>query len=188
MREFTLIHGCMFAGKTTQLIGLYNESMCLSEEKLAVKPLLDKRYNATTINTHSGIQMLAHRISKAEEIYPLINEFTKEIYIDEVQFFGPFIVEVIGELMMNQIKIMAAGLDKDYKARDFGPMAALKKLATQKIELKAKCSVCNNPANHTFRKPGNEDLLMVGHEDIYEARCEEHWLIGMKDRIEPLPQ
>jgi len=29
---------------------------------------------------------------------------------------------------------------------------------------------------------------MVGHEDIYEARCEEHWLIGMKDRIESLPQ
>ena len=178
----------MFAGKTTQLIGLYNESMCLSEEKLAVKPLLDKRYNATTINTHSGIQMLAHRISKAEEIYPLINEFTKEIYIDEVQFFGPFIVEVIGELMMNQIKIMAAGLDKDYKARDFGPMAALKKLATQKIELKAKCYVCNGNATFTYRKPGNDNLLLVGHTDIYEARCAEHWLEGMKDRIESISQ
>ncbi len=188
MREFTLIHGCMFAGKTTQLIGLYNESMCSADEKLTVKPLLDKRYNATTINTHSGIQMLAHRISKAEEIYPLINEMTKEVYIDEVQFFGPFIVEVIGELMMNQIKVVAAGLDKDYMARDFGPMAALKKLATQKIEVKAKCHVCNSNATFTYRKPGNDDLLLVGHTDVYEARCEAHWIEGMKDRIESISQ
>ena len=186
MREFTLIHGCMFAGKTTQLIGLYNESMCTAEEKLTVKPLLDKRYNATTINTHSGIQMLAHRISKAEEIYPLINEFTKEIYIDEVQFFGPFIVEVIGELMMNQIKVVAAGLDRDYLARDFGPMSALKKLATHKLEVKAKCHVCNSTANFTFRQPGNDDLLLLGHADIYEARCELHWQEGMKGRIKSI--
>jgi thymidine kinase len=117
-----------------------------------------------------------------------VNEFTKEIYIDEVQFFGPFVVEVIGELMMNQIKIVAAGLDKDYMARDFGPMGALKKLATQKIEVRAICQVCKKPANHTYRKPGSEDLLLVGHTDVYEARCEEHWLMGMKDRIEPLPQ
>jgi thymidine kinase len=95
---------------------------------------------------------------------------------------------VIGELMMNRIKVVAAGLDEDYMARDFGPMAALKKLATQKIEVKAICHICNNPANHTFRKPGNDDLLLVGHNDIYEARCEAHWQEGMKHRIEPISQ
>ena len=75
----------MFAGKTTKLIGLYNESMLSNDEKLVVKPLLDQRYNASKINSHGGLQMLAHRISKAEEIYPLITETTKEVYIDEVQ-------------------------------------------------------------------------------------------------------
>jgi thymidine kinase len=79
---------------------------------------------------------------------------------------------------------VAAGLDKDYMARDFGPMGALKKLATQKIDVKAKCHVCNGNATFTYRKPGNDDLLLVGHTDVYEARCEEHWLEGMKDRIE----
>ncbi|MEY3801189.1 MAG: hypothetical protein RLZZ548_1069, partial [Bacteroidota bacterium] len=111
MREFTLIHGCMFAGKTTKLIGLYNESPFLSDEKLVVKPLLDKRYNASRINSHGGLQMLAHRISKAEEIYPLLTDTTKEVYIDEVQFMGPFVIEVIGEIMMNNIHVIAAGLD-----------------------------------------------------------------------------
>ena len=90
MREFTLIHGCMFAGKTTKLIGLYNESPFLNDEKLAVKPLLDQRYQASKINSHGGLQMLAHRISKAEEIYPMLTETTREVYIDEVQFMGPY--------------------------------------------------------------------------------------------------
>ena len=188
MREFTLIHGCMFAGKTTKLIGLYNESMFNNDEKLVVKPLLDQRYNASRINSHGGLQMLAHRISKAEEIYPLITETTKEVYIDEVQFMGPYVIEVIGEIMMNNIHVIAAGLDKDYMARDFGPMAALKKLATTKIEVKAQCQICHKPANFTFREPGNNDLVVVGHNDIYQARCEEHWLQGMEGRLEiPTP-
>jgi thymidine kinase len=184
MREFTLIHGCMFAGKTTKLIDLYNESPFLSEEKLAVKPLLDQRYNASRINSHGGLQMLAHRISKAEEIYPLLSETTQEVYIDEVQFMGPYVIEVIGEIMMNNIHVIAAGLDKDYMARDFGPMAALKKLATQRIEVKAQCHICQKPANFTYREPGTNDLLVVGHSDIYQARCEEHWVQGMEGRLE----
>ncbi|MSP58397.1 MAG: hypothetical protein EXR17_05980 [Flavobacteriaceae bacterium] len=182
MREFTLIHGCMFAGKTTQLIEFYNTSNCNSDEKLAVKPLLDQRYNAGRINSHGGLQLLAHRIGKAEEIYTLVNESTQEIYIDEIQFMGPIVIEVIGELMMNNIRITAAGLDKDYLARDFGPMPALKKLATQTIEIKAKCHICGFPATFTFRKPGNENLVLVGNNDLYEARCEVHWNEGMEGR------
>lgn len=145
MREFTLIHGCMFAGKTTKLIGLYNESMLNNDEKLVVKPLLDQRYNASKINSHGGLQMLAHRISKAEEIYPLITETTKEVYIDEVQFMGPYVIEVIGEIMMNNIHVIAAGLDKDYMARDFGPMAALKNWPQPKLKSKPNAKSVKNP-------------------------------------------
>ena len=52
MRDFTLIYGCMFAGKTTSLIGLYNESQVDINEKIVVKPLLDNRYQANKINSH----------------------------------------------------------------------------------------------------------------------------------------
>jgi thymidine kinase len=62
-------------------------------------------------------------------------------------------------------------------------MAALKKLATTKIEVKAQCQICKKPANFTFREPGNNDLVVVGHNDIYQARCEEHWLQGMEGRL-----
>jgi thymidine kinase len=172
----------MFAGKTTRLIGLYNESAIDINEKLVVKPLLDTRYQANKINSHGGLQIVGHRISKAEELFPLIQVNTQECYIDEVQFFGPYIVEIIGEMMMNGIRVIASGLDKDFLNRDFGSMKALKRLATQRIEVFAKCAVCNQEANYTFRTSDTEELVVVGHENLYQARCSEHWHQGMSDR------
>jgi thymidine kinase len=175
MRDFTLIFGCMFAGKTTRLIGLYNESQIDINEKLAVKPLIDNRYSAQSIYSHAGLSLIAHRIGKAEEIYPLINQNIKEVYIDEIQFMGPMIAEVIGELLSNNIKVIAAGLDKDYQNNDFGPMPILKKLATSHIQVSAKCKVCNQKADYTFRNIESNELILIGHNNIYEPRCLEHW-------------
>lgn len=183
MRDFTLIFGCMFAGKTTRLIGLYNESQIDINEKIAVKPLIDNRYQAHSINSHGGLQLVGHRISKAEEIFPLVNEKTKEVYIDEIQFLGPYIIEVIGELMSNGIRVVGAGLDKDYLNRDFGSMKALKKLSNNHIQVSAKCHICQKKADFTYRTIDNSDLVVVGHNDLYQARCEEHWNEGMKDRL-----
>ncbi len=183
MRDFTLIYGCMFAGKTTRLIGLYNESEIDINDRIAVKPLIDNRYHEGKINSHSGLQMMGHRIGKAEEIYPLILPNTKEIYIDEIQFMGNYITDVIGELLMNGIRVIGAGLDKDYLNRDFGPMGKLKKMANTHIELAARCHVCNKPAHFTYRTIDSEDLVLVGHNDLYQARCEAHWNEGMTGRI-----
>jgi len=179
MRDFTLIFGCMFAGKTTHLIGFYNDSPLDINEKLVVKPLIDNRYSEGKVSSHTGLQMTGHRISKAEEIFPLITPQIKEVYIDEVQFLGPYIIEVIGEMMMNGIKVIAAGLDKDYMNRDFGPMKSLKKLATEKVELSAKCHVCQKSAFYTYRTSLTNELVVVGHNNSYEARCKEHWEQGM---------
>ena len=175
MRDFTLIFGCMFAGKTTRLIGLYNESQIDINEKLAVKPLIDNRYSAHAIHSHGGLSLIAHRIVKAEEIYPLIQSNIKEVYIDEVQFLGPTIVNVIGKLLNNNIKVIAAGLDKDYQNNDFGPMPILKKLALTQIQVSAKCKVCNQKADYTFRNIESDELILIGHNNIYEPRCFEHW-------------
>ena len=173
----------MFAGKTTRLIGLYNESQIDINEKIAVKPLIDNRYQAHSINSHGGLQLIGHRISKAEEIYPLVNQHTKEVYIDEIQFMGPLIIEVIGELMSNDIRVIASGLDKDYLNRDFGHMKALKKLSNNHIQVSAKCHICHKKADFTFRTTDSQDLVLVGHNDVYQARCEEHWNEGMQGRL-----
>lgn len=173
----------MFSGKTTRLIEMYANSPSEENNKLAVKPLLDNRYHASKINTHSGLNMQGHRISKPEEIYPLLNSEVQEIYFDEIQFFSAGICNIISDLNFQGIKVVAAGLNKDFLGNDFGPFPTLLKMATDKIELNAKCEVCGLAANRTFRKSGNTDLLLIAGKDIYQARCEQHWEEGMKNYL-----
>jgi len=184
MSDFTLIYGCMFSGKTTRLIELYNNSTCLDGEKLAVKPLLDQRYSPTKINSHGGLFLPGHRISKADELFPICSDNVKEVYIDEVQFLGNNVHSVILGLMIQGIKVVSSGLDLDYLGQPFGPMPALIKIAREKIQLSAKCHVCGAPAQYTYRNVSSDELILVGHTDMYEARCRQHWEEGMG---RPLP-
>jgi thymidine kinase len=84
---------------------------------------------------------------------------------------------------MNGIRVVGAGLDKDYLNRDFGPMGKLKKMANTHIQLAARCHICNGPAHFTYRTIDSEDLVLVGHNDLYQARCETHWNQGMDGRV-----
>ncbi|MCC7298449.1 MAG: thymidine kinase [Bacteroidia bacterium] len=183
MRDFTLIFGCMFSGKTTRLIELYNYSECITSEKIAVKPLMDNRYVAHHIHSHTGLQLPGHRISKPEELYPLISSEVKEVFIDEIQFLGSNITGVVLDLTLQGIRVVAAGLDKDFKDLDFGPMPELKKWANNHIKLTAKCQVCGKTADKTYRNSDSDSQILIGHADIYEARCETHWNEGMNGRL-----
>lgn len=179
MSDFTLIHGCMFSGKTTRLIEFYNSSEVAPHEKIAVKPLLDNRYAAHRISSHGGLQLPGHRISKAEELYPLCHDQVKEAYIDEVQFLGKTAPDVILGLLIQGIRVVASGLDLDYLGRPFGEMPRLFRMANHRIRLQARCHICGKAAFYTYRTAGGEELIQVGHADMYQARCREHWEEGM---------
>ena len=182
MSHFTLIYGCMFAGKTTKLIECFNESVYSAEEKIAVKPAIDNRYAPSKINAHTGIQMPGHRLNKPEELVPLILETTKEIYIDEIQFFNQELVPTIHYILSLGINIIGAGLDLDFMGRPFGEMEKLLAIAREKIALHGSCAVCNEKATYTFRKSSDSSLFLVGHKDLYESRCKEHWEMGLKEQ------
>jgi thymidine kinase len=186
MSDFTLIYGSMFSGKTTRLIEVYNLSEVTDNEKLAVKPLMDNRYVAHKISSHGGLQLPGHRISKAEELYPLCNDQIKEVYIDEVQFLGKSIPDVILGLLIQGVKVVASGLDLDYLGRPFGEMPRLLRMAKQKIQLQARCHVCGKAAFYTFRQSSSEELILVGHTDMYESRCKTHWEEGMGQSLPEL--
>lgn len=185
MSDFTIIYGSMFSGKTTRLIEEYNQSPLSDTEKIAIKPLLDNRYAAHRISSHGGLQLPGHRVSKAEEIYPICNDSIKEVYIDEIQFLGKSIPDVVLGILMQGIKVVASGLDRDYLGRPFGEMPRLMRMANQKIQLQAKCFVCGKASHYTYRTSGGDDLVLVGHTDMYESRCKIHWEEGMG---QPLPE
>jgi thymidine kinase len=102
---------------------------------------------------------------------------TEVVAIDEVQFFDDAILQVVEKLAGNGLRVIAAGLDQDFRGEPFGPVAALMALAEYVDKLQAICVVCGAPASRTQRlidgRPARYDdpVILVGGSERYEARC-----------------
>jgi thymidine kinase len=74
-------------------------------------------------------------------------------------------------------RVIAAGLDQDFRGEPFGPMPLLLALAEQVDKLNAICVRCGAAASRTQRlidgRPAHYDdpVILVGGSESYEARC-----------------
>jgi thymidine kinase len=99
------------------------------------------------------------------------------VAVDEVQFFDWQISRVCEELAGRGLRVIAAGLDMDFRGEPFGPMPVLMAEAEEVSKLQAICVVCGSPASRTQRlldgEPASYDdpVIMVGASEVYEARC-----------------
>jgi len=82
-----LIMGCMFAGKSTELLRRLNKHEITGKRVLKVKFAADCRYgNAGEIATHSGVKNTALAVTKLSELGDHWKAFDV-LGIDEGQFF-----------------------------------------------------------------------------------------------------
>ena len=115
-------------------------------------------------------------VSRPEDI-PGLTEGYDVIGIDEVQFFAPEIVLVIDVLVARGTRVVASGLDQDFRGRPFGSMPELLCRAELLDKLQAVCHRCGGPATMTQRlvngrpAPADGATIVVGALDSYEARC-----------------
>ena len=120
--------------------------------------------------------MRAVAVSRPEDI-PGLAEGYDAVGIDEVQFFAPEIVLVIDILVARGTRVVAAGLDQDFRGRPFGAMPELLCRAEFVDKLQAVCHRCGGPATMTQRlvdgvpAPADGATIVVGALDSYEARC-----------------
>ena len=172
-----VISGCMFAGKTEELIRRINVLSYAKKNIIVFKPKTDNRYSDSEIVSHSGAKVPCLVVEKAQDILKKIEADTEVVAIDEVQFFDKDIVEVCEYLADKGIRVMVAGLDKDFRGESFGVMPELLTRAEFVTKLTAVCAKCGAPATRTQRlvngKPaGFEDpIVMVGADESYEPRC-----------------
>lgn len=172
-----VISGCMFAGKTEELIRRINVLSYAKKNIIVFKPKIDNRYSDSEIVSHSGAKVPCLVVAKAQDILKKIEADTEVVAIDEVQFFDKDIVEVCEYLADKGIRVMVAGLDKDFRGESFGVMPELLTRAEFVTKLTAVCAKCGAPATRTQRlvngKPaGFEDpIVMVGADESYEPRC-----------------
>ena len=172
-----VISGCMFAGKTEELIRRIKVLEFAKKEIMVFKPKIDNRYSDTKVVSHAGSSVESIVISDPKEILKLIKPSTEVIAIDEVQFFDDSICEVCNILASMHKRVMCAGLDMDFRGEPFGPMPKLITQAEFVTKLTAVCNKCGAPATRTQRiingKPANynDPTILVGASENYEARC-----------------
>ena len=175
--------GPMFAAKTTGLIAeiQIQQETCPNEKLMVYKPSLDDRYDPVDIKTHAGHSLKSLTgltVLPVPRDYDFLDD-ADFIAIDEVQFFDSTIVPAVLRLLKKGTTVVAAGLDLDSDGNPFGPMPQLLALADHVEKHLAVCTVCDEPANRTFRKVRTGSQILVGGSDLYEPRCLEHWLEGM---------
>lgn len=165
-----VICGCMFSGKTEELIRRLRRAQIAKQQVMIFKPHVDNRYSTNEIVSHNDQSLPSVVIRNATEIKNLAED-AQVIGIDEAQFFTDEIVTVAEDLANNNKRVIIAGLDQDYRGLPFGPMPTLLAIAEYITKTLAICMVCGNPADRTQRLTESKELVVVGAQNIYEARC-----------------
>jgi thymidine kinase len=179
-----VVAGCMFSGKSEELIRRLKRAQIAKQKVIALKSSLDDRYGLETITSHSGARLESALVSSPADILRIVEEKQIEVVgIDEVQWFDSGIIGVAEYLAGKGIRVILAGLDQDFRGEPFGPMPELLALAEEVTKLTAVCMVCGKPATRTQRIVGgrparyDDPVIMVGAAESYEARCREHHVV-----------
>ena len=193
-----VICGPMFSGKTEELIKRLRRAQIARQRVLVVKPIIDNRYAKDDVVSHSSLRIGSIPVASSAEIEPLVYSGAGRVAVvgvDEAQFFDDGIVDVVERLAQNNIRVVVAGLDQDFRGRPFGPMPQLMCLAEMITKQLSVCMVCGAPASKSQRThpdpsvvdrvgdragdQSGQDTVLVGGGENYEARCRGCYVPGL---------
>lgn len=168
-----VITGCMFSGKTEELLRRVRRAELAGHDIQLYKPAVDDRYGETEIGSHNGNKKTAKVIENAEELES--KEYV--IAIDEANFFDEELVEKAQKLAEKGHRVIISGIDSTFRGEPFHPVPELMAQAEFVEKLNAICVKCGEPATRNQRlvdgEPAHIDdpTVVVGADEKYEARC-----------------
>jgi len=166
-----VICGPMFSGKSEELIRLVTRSKIARIPVQTFKPRLDDRFSANEVVSHSSLKVEATPVETSADLLRAIDDATEVVGIDEGQFFDQGLVEVVDQLAASGKQVIIAGLDTDYLRRPFEPISTLCDRAEVVNKMLAVCHKCGGPGMYTQRIVNSDDLVVLGAQGAYEARC-----------------
>jgi len=171
-----VICGPMFSGKSEEMIRRLRRAEIAGQRVVIFKPRIDDRYDASDVVSHAGIRMRGVPVAGVAELVERARGF-EVVGIDEIQFFEPEVVSAALALADDGLRVVAAGLDQDFRRQAFGVMPDLLAHAEFVDKLQAVCHRCGGPATTTQRlvdgrpAPYSGATIVVGANEQYEARC-----------------
>jgi thymidine kinase len=167
----------MFSGKTEELIRRLKRAKIANQKVEIFKPKVDTRYDPSKVVSHDENSILAIPIENSRKLLDYADAYSV-IGIDEAQFFDRELPEICQKLAMYGKRVIVAGLDMDFRGKPFGPMPDLLAVAEYITKVHAICQHCGNLATHSYRLASDDDTVLLGEKDVYEARCRTCYHMG----------
>lgn len=165
-----VIAGCMFSGKTEQLIARLRAAERGGQKVRAFKHRMDDRYDPDHLVTHTQDRFDAVRVNDAAEL-AAESETADVVGIDEAHFFGRPLIQAVQQLLAAGKRLIVVGIDYDAWGRPFTPLPQLKDMADEVVQTYASCRVCGGQARYSQRMVPVDSQVMVGGAEAYEPRC-----------------
>ncbi|NJC26694.1 thymidine kinase [Neolewinella antarctica] len=172
-----VICGSMFSGKTEELIRRIKRARIAGQHVEIFKPAIDTRYGEAEVVSHDSNSLAAIPVTNTKQLLDLPKDVTV-IGLDEAQFFDATVVDHVQILASQGRRVIIAGLDMDFRGQPFGPMCSLLAVAEYITKVHAICSHCGNLATHSYRLVQDENTVVLGEKEAYEARCRRCYGMG----------
>lgn len=177
-----VICGPMFAGKSEELVRRVRRARLAGLEVEVVNHALDARHGTGHVASHSGVSVESRTAPDVTALRSLLEGRSPDLVaIDEAQFFGPALVEVVDELAARGSTVIVAGLSVTFDGRPFEPLPTLMATAEVVTRLTAVCAVCGGEAvfHQRVQAGPTGDALAAAQEHVggiesYQARCRHH--------------
>ena len=185
--KIEVITGCMFSGKSEELIRRLKRARIAKLQVQVFKPSIDTRFSNIEVVSHTGEKIQAEAVSSSIEILNKLSSTINVVGIDEAQFYDVEIIKVAREISRKGIRVILAGLVMDFRGEPFGPMGNLMAIADEVIKLHAICMVCGEEATMTQRliegipAKYTDPVVLIGASERYEARCKLHHYVVSKE-------
>ena len=170
-----LFLGPMWAGKSSELVEVYNFAKEHEINCIAINHAFDLSSKQLTINTHDGVSIPCVSSDTLNHIFDT-SETTKGfdydiILINEGQFF-PDLYEWTKYMVNYQYKtIYIAALDGDYKQVGFSNIMQLIPEADQINKLHNRCKECNLSWAIFTHRTSNQTTQILPGSDHYIPLC-----------------
>jgi thymidine kinase len=160
----------MFSGKTEELLRRIRRAQIAAQPTIIFKPATDTRYQKDHVTSHDANALPSVTVGSSQAILDHLKSQSRPftvVGIDEAQFFDEGLPALCVELADNGVRVIAAGLDLDFKGIPFGIMPELLALAEEVTKLHAVCMETGRPAHFSHRIAGGESTVEIGEKDRY---------------------
>lgn len=174
--SLTLIIGCMFSGKTTELLRMVEREEAIGRGVVVINHAHDShRSGSEKVKTHSGKNRhVEYEVGTLDDslLQTIIHDHIQTIAINEGQFFTD-LSNFVMKALDTGTNVIVCGLDSDFMRKPFEEIMNLVPHANVLIKTTAFCKVCRDgtEAIYSKRVVGGDDRIQVGASESYIPVC-----------------